>query len=417
MSRSRRTPYGVAALAAASALLLTACGSSTTGSAAATSAATSAAASSMAATTSAASGSAGSSSTTASGSGSAASGDAATATSVADFGGMDGLVAAATAEGALNVIALPPDWANYGEIIQLFQDTYPGITVESQQPDASSAQEIQAAQANQGTDKAPDVFDLGPAVAAENVASFAPYKVATFDSIPEGNKDPDGKWVNDYTGLMTVGYNATKYGEITSLDQLSDPKFADAVALNGNPTEAGAAFNGVVMAALASGGSADDISAGVSWFSKLKESGSFLPLDPTPATVLSGQTGVVFDWSYNQLGYTKALADEDIEWKTFIPSGAALGSYYVQAINADAPHPAAARLWQEFLYSPAAQNLWVKGGAKPVLYDTMVADGTLDQSVAANLPTADGELTTLTPAQTTAANDVLTAQWATAMGS
>ncbi|GAA2018205.1 ABC transporter substrate-binding protein [Nakamurella flavida] len=371
----------------------------------------------MAATTSAASGSAGSSSTTASGSGSAASGDAATATSVADFGGMDGLVAAATAEGALNVIALPPDWANYGEIIQLFQDTYPGITVESQQPDASSAQEIQAAQANQGTDKAPDVFDLGPAVAAENVASFAPYKVATFDSIPEGNKDPDGKWVNDYTGLMTVGYNATKYGEITSLDQLSDPKFADAVALNGNPTEAGAAFNGVVMAALASGGSADDISAGVSWFSKLKESGSFLPLDPTPATVLSGQTGVVFDWSYNQLGYTKALADEDIEWKTFIPSGAALGSYYVQAINADAPHPAAARLWQEFLYSPAAQNLWVKGGAKPVLYDTMVADGTLDQSVAANLPTADGELTTLTPAQTTAANDVLTAQWATAMGS
>ena len=401
MSRPRHNRYGLLALGAVTALALSACGSSST--------ATSAGTTSAAATSAAGSSAAGSSA--------ASTGDAATATSLADFGGMEGLVAAAEAEGALNVIALPPDWANYGEIIQLFQDTYPGITVESQQPDASSAQEIAAAEANKGTDKAPDVFDLGPAVAAENVASFAPYKVAAFDSIPEVNKDPDGKWVNDYTGLMTVGYNATKFGEITSLDQLSDPKFADAVALNGNPTEAGAAFNGVVMAALANGGSAEDISAGVTWFSKLKESGSFLPLDPTPATVLSGQTGVVFDWSYNQLGYTKALADEDIEWKTFIPSGAALGSYYVQAINADAPHPAAARLWQEFLYSPAAQNLWVKGGAKPVLYDTMVTDGTLDQSVAGNLPTAEGELTTLTPDQTTKANDVLTAQWATAMGS
>ena len=169
---------------------------------------------------------------------------------------MDGLVAAATAEGKLNVIALPPDWANYGEIITAFQAKYPGIEIESQQPDASSAQEITAAQTNKGTDKAPDVFDLGPSVALQNVAMFAPYKVADFDQIPAGNKEPTGVWVNDYTGLMSVGYNATKFGELTSLSQLTDPKFASTVALNGNPTEAGAAFNGVVMAALANGGSA-----------------------------------------------------------------------------------------------------------------------------------------------------------------
>ena len=34
------------------------------------------------------------------------------ATSAADFGGLEGLVAACQAEGKLNVIALPPDWAN-----------------------------------------------------------------------------------------------------------------------------------------------------------------------------------------------------------------------------------------------------------------------------------------------------------------
>jgi len=343
--------------------------------------------------------------------------DPASATSAAAFGGLDGLVAAAQKEGALNVIALPPDWANYGEIIAAFQEKYPGIVIDSQQPDASSAQEITAAQTNKGTDKAPDVFDLGPSVAQQNVAMFAPYKVTSFDQIPTGNKDPNGAWVNDYTGLMTVGYNASKYGELTDLGQLTDPKFAATVALNGNPTEAGAAFNGVVMAALANGGSPDDISAGVAYFKSLKDAGTFLPLDPTEATVVSGQTGVVFDWSYNQAALASKLAAEGTQWKSFVPAVAAVGSYYVQAINSDAPHPAAARLWQEFLYTPEAQNLWIKGGAKPVLYDVMDRAGQIDASVAGNLPKVQGTLVTLSEAQTTAANDYLKANWASAVGS
>ena len=355
----------------------------------------------------------------AAGSVSAAAGsvDPASATSATAFGGLDGLVSAAEKEGALNVIALPPDWANYGEILSAFQAKYPGIQIDSQQPDASSAQEITAAQTNKGTDKAPDVFDLGPSVAQQNVPMFAPYKVAAFDHIPAGNKEPDGAWVNDYTGLMTVGYNASKYGELTSLSQLTDPKFASTVALNGNPTEAGAAFNGVVMAALGNGGSPDDISAGVAYFKSLKDAGTFLPLDPTEATVVSGQTGVVFDWSYNQAALASKLAAEDTQWKSFVPAGAAVGSYYVQAINADAPHPAAARLWQKFLYTPAAQNLWIKGGAKPVLYDAMDKAGEIDASVVGNLPEVEGTLVTLTEAQTTAANDYLKTNWATSVGS
>ena len=289
--------------------------------------------------------------------------------------------------------------------------------IDSQQPNASSAEEITAAQSNKGTDKAPDVFDLGPSVALGNVAMFAPYKVVDFGKIPAGNKDPNGAWVNDYTGLMTVGYNASKFGDLTSLGQLTDPKFASTVALNGNPTEAGAAFNGVVMAALANGGSADNIAPGVTYFSSLKNAGTLVPLDPTEATVLNGQTGVVFDWSYNQAALTTKLAAEGTDWKTFVPAGAALGSYYVQAINADAPHPAAARLWQEFLFTPEAQNLWIKGGAKPVLFDVMQAAGQIDPAVAGNLPNVEGDLVTLTAAQTSAANDYLKANWAAAVGS
>ena len=96
---------------------------------------------------------------------------AGTATSAAALGGMDALVAAAKKEGTLNVIALPPDWANYGEVIKAFQTKY-GLKVASAQPDASSAAEITAAKNLKGQSKAPDVFDLSAAVATANTSNI-----------------------------------------------------------------------------------------------------------------------------------------------------------------------------------------------------------------------------------------------------
>ena len=117
------------------------------------------------------------------------------------------LVEAAEKEGALNVIALPPDWANYGNIIKAFGEKY-DIKVNSAQPDAASQDEINAAKSLKGTDRAPDVFDLGQAVALANTAMFAPYKVATWDDIPADFKDADGAWINDYGGYMSIGYDS-----------------------------------------------------------------------------------------------------------------------------------------------------------------------------------------------------------------
>src|SRR5919205_766302 len=104
--------------------------------------------------------------------GASAAGNAATATSVAEFGGMDQLVAAAKSEGELNTIALPPDWANYGEMMSTFQKKY-GIKINNAQPDASSQDEINAAKQLKGQARAPDVFDLGANVASRNTDLFA----------------------------------------------------------------------------------------------------------------------------------------------------------------------------------------------------------------------------------------------------
>jgi putative spermidine/putrescine transport system substrate-binding protein len=346
--------------------------------------------------------------------GSAGGTAAATATSVNDFGGMDKLVEAAKAEGQLNVIALPPDWANYGEMLKAFGDKY-GIKINSDQPDASSQDEINAATQLKGQTRAPDVFDLGSNVALANTALFAPYKTAEFDKIPANLKDAGGAWVSDYTGYMSIGYDASKVPAPTTVADLLKPEYAGKVALNGDPTQASAGYHGVMMANLGNGGTPDDISKGVDFFKQLKAAGNLLPVDPTPATIASGQTPVVIDWDYLNVAQTKELAGK-IDWKVAVPQNAVVGAYYIQAINKDAPHPAAARLWQEFLYSPDGQNIWLKGFARPVLADQMEKDGTIDKAAFAALPPTQGTPVVLTQAQLTKAQDYLKANWQQAVG-
>lgn len=336
----------------------------------------------------------------------------ATQTSASAGGGMNALVAAAKKEGTLNVIAIPPTWANYGAILKGFTDKY-GVKINSALPDGSSQQEVNAIKSQNGTAKAPDVVDVGQAVALANTSLFAPYKVATWSDIPDAQKESTGLWYEDYGGYMAVGYSSS-YGTITSLNDLLGPKFKGAVALNGNPTSANAALNGVMMASLAEGGSADSISQGVDFFKKLKAAGNFNPVQATGATIKAGTTKVVFNWDYLNLPSYVGVSN----WKVFIPQNAVLGGYYAQAINKNAPHPAAARLWEEFLYSQAAdggQNLWLQGGARPVEQQAMQSNGSIDKAAASKLPAVTGTPVFLSDSQNTAAASYLAANWAKAV--
>ena len=347
-----------------------------------------------------------------SGSGGTSAANWSTETTAAAGGGMTALVAAAKKEGTLNVIALPPTWANYGAIISTFEKKY-GITINSALPDGSSQQEVNAIKQENGSPKAPDVVDVGLAVAVANTSLFAPYEVSTWSSIPGAQKDPSGLWYEDYGGYMAVGYS-TKFGTITSLNQLLGPQFKNAVALNGNPTSANAALNGVMMASLAEGGTAGSIAAGVNFFAKLKKAGNFSPIQATGASIKAGTTPVVFDWDYLNLPSYVGVSN----WKVFIPQNAVLGGYYAQAINKNAPHPAAARLWEEFLYSQAAdggQNLWLEGGARPVEQPAMTTDNTINAAAASKLPAVTGTPVFLTQAQSTGAAQYLATNWAKAV--
>ncbi|WP_382304879.1 ABC transporter substrate-binding protein [Herbiconiux sp. UC225_62] len=340
--------------------------------------------------------------------------DAATATNLDAFGGLSGLEEAAKAEGALNVIALPRDWANYGAVLDAFAEKYPEITINEATPDASSAEEIQAAQNLAGQDTAPDVFDVGAAVALANTDQFAPYQVATWADIPDALKEQSGLWVGDYGGYMAIGYDPDAVPEPKSLDDLLGADYKGKVAINGDPTQAGAAFAAVGMAAVQNGGGVDDFQPGIDFFSELNKAGNFVKIDPTPATIASGETPVVFDWDYLNVGYGKDL-DGQRNWKVTILPGDGYAGYYNQAVNKDAPHPAAARLWQEFLYSDDAQNLWLAGGARPVRADAMAEAGTIDEELFSALPKVDGDTVVPDADQAEAASALLGEKWAAAV--
>ena len=331
---------------------------------------------------------------------------------------MKEMIAQAKKEGHLNTIALPPDWANYGEMLSTFTKKY-GISINNANPDDSSAQENQAVASLKGDPRAPDAVDDGPAFAIAGTAQglFAKYFVSEFSTIPRFMKDTRGYWTGDYYGAVSIGYNASlvKTPPKTFQDLLK-PDYKGQVAMNGSPLTAGSAVAGVFAAALANGGSLNDVGPGIDFFAKLKSAGNWLPVDSSPQTVASGQTPISIDWDYLNLGYVKEFPAAN--WKVTIPADGVYGAYYCQAINATAPHPWAARLWEEFLYSDQGQIIWLKGYSHPARFQDLSTRKVIPQSLLAALPAASlyAKIKFASNGQQTAAKAKIATDWPAKMG-
>ena len=352
--------------------------------------------------------------------GSTASGSStnwATVTSAAQGGGMNALIAAAKAEGKLNVITLPSNWANYGNIMKDFTAKY-GIKITDANPEGSSQNELTAIKQLKGQSTAPDVVDVGGsfAVTGQTDGDWAPYKVSTWADIPAAAKEATGEYYADYGGYVAIGYDTTKVKTPpTTFKSLLNPIYKNQVAIDGNPTETGSAFAAVYAAALANGGSLSNIAPGVTYFKNLKAAGNFVPVEGTPATVQSGQTPILIWWDYLLASEVQAV---DKNFKIVIPSDGVYAGYYDQAISASAPDPAAARLWEEYLYSTTGQNLFLQGSTRPIEQVAMTAAGTIDKAAAAALPSVpgSGSLSLPTAAQQTTAGNVVAQQWPSVAG-
>lgn len=320
---------------------------------------------------------------------------------------MASLISAAKAEGAIYQTGIPPEWANYAGMFTLWQNLY-GIPIQgtATEGEYSSGQELDSIK-NTGK---PDVGDVGLSFGpqAQSQGLLANYKNAEWADIPDNLKDANGAWSATYYGAMSFLINTDAVTiDIKDWSDLMDPSLKNAVGIDGDPNKASDSFNAVLSAAYAKGGGVDDISPGVDFFNALKSAGNLTPARCNQANMLSGEVKVGIKWDY------LALADRDKangspNFKVIIPSSGATAGPYVAIISAKAPHPNAARLWNELLYSDAGQLNYLQGYAHPIRYSVLDKAGKIPADLAAKLPPASSytnvqfvtDLTKLAAAQT-----------------
>ena len=318
---------------------------------------------------------------------------------------------AAIAEGHLTTIGLPHDWCNYGEALKTFSERYP-IEITELTPDIGFAEALDAIRTKRNAADAPDVIDVSRPIAAKAKTDklVAPYKVATWDDIPASVKDAGGFWYGDYYGVLAFETNASLVTDPPhDWKDLLGPTHRRQVALAGDPRVNEQAIQTVYAAALADGGSLDKPQAGLNFFVKLQTAGNLLPGIASQVTIDRGDTPITIRWTTSALPHREAAADQP-KIDVSVPTTGRLGTVYAQAISAFAPHPNAARLWMEFLYSDEGQNLWLKGSCQPVRFDAMSAANAIPVEVLAKTPDTAG---TVFPslAQLDAATRVIATSW------
>ncbi|MBK0401299.1 ABC transporter substrate-binding protein [Limibaculum sp. M0105] len=308
---------------------------------------------------------------------------------------LDELAAAAAKEGMLSTIALPHSWCGYGDVIAAFKAKYPQITVNELNPDAGSADELEAVRANKDNTgpQAPDVLDIGFAFGpqAKDEGLTQAYKVATWDTIPAEAKDSDGHWYGDYYGVLSFVVNTDLVENVPQdWSDLLKPEYANAVALAGDPRASNQAILAVMAAGLAQGGEAGEASGqkGLEFFKALNDAGNFVPVIGKAGTIAQGATPIVIAWDYNGLAWRDTLAGNP-PLEIVVPKSGVVAGVYVQAISAYAPQPNAAKLWMEYLYSDEGQLGWLAGYCHPIRFNDLAARGVIPQALLDALPPAE----------------------------
>lgn len=292
-------------------------------------------------------------------------------------------------EGKLQAIGIPPEWADYKDILAGYAAKY--VTVQYQaEAEYSSAQELQVFK-NSIHHPHGDIADVGFKFGPEAIQQglVTPYKHTYWNEIDASLKDPDGNWCTEYWGTQAFVINTdiVKNPPASFKDLLSN-SYPNMVGIDGDPRQANDAFIAVYSAALAQSGSINDIQPGISYFAQLKKKGNFTSARANIANVTKGEVAIGIMWDYLGLGFRDQLAGKP-NLSVVIPSDGSIAGPYVSIVNKTAPDPFAGRLWIEYIFSDEGQLYFLKGYAHPARYQNLVSAGKVPAELAAKLPAAE----------------------------
>lgn len=273
------------------------------------------------------------------------------------------LLKAAQAEGTVNSVGMPDDWANWKDT---WSDLSTKYGLKHSDTDMSSAQEIAKFLAEKDNASA-DIGDVGAAFGPVAVQKGVtqPYKPTTWDQVPDWAKDKDGMWALAYTGTIAFIIDKSQVKDAPhSWADLLKGKYKVTI---GDVSTAAQAANGVLAATYAMGGNEQNLKPGLEYFGKLAKAGRLSLTNPVIASLEKGEVQVGVVWDFNGLNYRDKI--DKTRFDVVIPSDGSITSGYTTIINKFGKHPNAAKLAREYIFSDAGQINLARGYARPIRAD------------------------------------------------
>ena len=280
------------------------------------------------------------------------------------------IAAAAKKEGQVISYGMSDDWVNLGNIWKAIENK---VGVVHTDTDMTSAEQITRLLAEKNApvmDMADIGYDFLGQLLDNNLAMT--YKNASYDKIPEGFKDPDGRWAVAYWGAISFLVNKDLIPNIPQTwDDLLKPEYKDKVCSR-DPRVSTYATGSVLAAAYAHGGGEDNVQPGLDFFKKLRDSGNLRQgVVLNVAAVQKGECPISLVYDFD--GFAKRDAT-GLPLEVVIPKDGTAGMLFAQYISSVAPHPNAAKLAIDFLYSDEGQVMLAQGYAHPSRTDVKLPD-------------------------------------------
>ncbi|NUR82634.1 MAG: extracellular solute-binding protein [Nonomuraea sp.] len=265
----------------------------------------------------------------------------------------------------LPTYGLAPDWANYGEVVKAYCAKYNG-TCAHKDTDMSSSEEIVKfdAEKDNPIGTASDIGLMwGPVAEAKGVVpDYTPPSAAKLKDWQKGKG-----WVATFVGVPAFVVNTDKVkNPPKSWQDLLKPEFKGQVAIK-SPTSSGTGQAMLVAAAVATGGSVDNLAPGFDFFKKLKDSGNITDVKMSEETLEKGEAPIQINYDFNGLAQKAALKAKNVNVEVLIPTDGSVWSPSGLIIN---KYNGAKGDWLkgflDYVLSDEAQDLFAKFGARPI---------------------------------------------------
>jgi putative spermidine/putrescine transport system substrate-binding protein len=196
------------------------------------------------------------------------------------------------------------------------------------------------------------------------------YKPRNFNEIPDGLKDPQGKWFTIHSGTLGffVNVDALEGKPVPkSWSDLLKPTYKGMIGYL-DPSSAFVGYAGAVAVNRAMGGNLDNFDPGINYFKKLAKNDPIVPKQTSYARVLSGEIPILFDYDFN--AYRGKYKDK-ANVAFVIPQEGTVVVPYVMSLVKNGPNPAKGKAILDFIMSDDGQKVWANAFLRPIRASAM----------------------------------------------